>query len=80
MAEEEEKVRTLADRFVWAEGQVTRDRPPEKKKWKIVYCPSCQKKVEYLPKAEWRGMLKCPHCEVTFKVPSLDGFVEEEAS
>ena len=73
----------LRDRFLEAEKIERRNlsRIPVKKiKWRVVYCPSCQAKVEFLPKSAWRGTLKCPNpeCGIRFKVPSLNGFINNK--
>jgi len=66
--------------FTWAEGQAIRDNYSDilKRKWLKVRCPSCHYLVENDPKTNWSGTLKCPECGKNFKVPSLDGFIEEE--
>lgn len=48
----------------------------EKRDWKKVHCPRCQKSIQYIPKESWDGTLVCPHCGLRFKVPSLDGWLE----
>ena len=52
-----------------------RERYYEEKDWKKTVCPYCQKSVQYIPKLDFSGIVKCPHCLREFKVPSLDGWV-----
>ena len=71
----------LREMFEKAQGQVFKDnyRERPKIKWRITVCPHCGYKIRYYPKEEWMGTLKCPECGIRFKVPSLDGFVKDEA-
>lgn len=66
----------LRDRFLEAEKRVRREDyvPREKVEWRTVYCPKCQKKVEYFPKENFNGLVKCS-CGAIVRVPSLDGFI-----
>ena len=72
----------LRERFLAAEKRIRREDyiPRKKIKWRIVYCPECQAKVEYVPrdKNNFNGTMKCPHCGVRFKVPSLNGFINNK--
>ena len=73
MDEEDKKMKNLASRFVWAEGQMIRDRPPKeriKKDWLTTHCTHCGYKIQYIPKEGWKGRLRCPECGDTFDVPS----------
>jgi len=75
------------DRRLWEMMNSARKRimredyiPRKKIKWRIVYCPKCQAKVEYVPrdKNNFNGTMKCPNCGTRFKVPSLDGFINNK--
>ena len=80
MAEEIKKVEDIMRRFVWAEGQTIRDRPPQvKHKWQKTQCPKCKFEVKYEPiPGKWDGNIHCPHCGHDFKIPVLTDYVEEE--
>jgi hypothetical protein len=47
---------------------------PVKRNWRRVYCPKCQHKIEYVPRPNWNGMVKCVECGCVFKAPCLDDF------
>ena len=74
-----ENNRRLGEMFGIARRRVMKEDyiPRKKIKWRIVYCPKCQAKVEYVPrdKNNFNGTMKCPNCETRFKVPSLDKFL-----
>ena len=73
MAEEDEKIKDLARRFKWAEGQQRKDQyrsNEEKKDWLTTHCTRCGYKIQYIPTEEWRGRLRCPDCSEMFDVPS----------
>ena len=50
---------------------------PPKRKWIKTNCPSCGYKIEYVPKKEFTGELRCPECGHTFKVSRLDSYFKE---
>lgn len=79
-----ERDRDIARRFIQAEGQTLKDRPPEKQvKWFKTRCPECGVKVEYSLKPNWNGQLKCGTCQHEFRLTLLDHFsieFEEEMS
>lgn len=65
----------LKKRFEQAEGQILKERPPEKKiKWFKTRCPECGAKVEYSPKPNWDGMLTCGSCQHNFRLAILNHF------
>ena len=66
----------LRERFLKAEGRIKREQYQPQRKWKTTNCLGCGKKVEYIPKDQFNGTLKCPECGTRFLVPSLDKFVE----
>lgn len=70
----------LRKRFEKAEGQLLRDgyRDEPKRKWRKARCPKCGYRIDYDPKPDWSGELKCPDCGHIFKVPRLDSYLEEE--
>lgn len=66
-------------RVLWAEGQLLRDRPPERKiKWLKTHCTHCGALVEYAPREYFRGALHCGHCGKPFHMSRLDDFMGEE--
>ena len=68
----------LRRRFEKAEGQVLKDRPPEKQvKWYKTRCPKCKEPVVYAPKENWDGLLKCGSCGHLFRLSILDHFSVE---
>ena len=74
--------RELADRlrrrFREAEGIVLKNRPPEKKvRWFKTRCPKCNSKIEYSPKSDWNGLLRCGECGHEFRLSLLDHFTIE---
>lgn len=70
--EEEKKIGILSNRFLWSEGRVLRDRPPQrdKRNWLKSQCTHCGYKIQYIPTEEWRGRLRCPDCGKFFNVPT----------
>lgn len=65
----------IARRFLLAEGQDLKDRPePKKRKWLKTRCPHCRKKVEYSPKKNFKGELRCGNCGKKFNITVLDHF------
>ena len=50
---------------------------PKSKDYLKTFCPKCQKKVEYRPKKDWNGMLKCPHCYEVFRLTRLEDFSKD---
>ena len=66
----------IARRFLEAEKisrkTLWKDKP--KIVYHTTYCPKCQRKVEYSPRSEFRGNLKCPHCHHEFKLSRLEDF------
>lgn len=74
--------RDLADylrrRFEKAEGQVLKDRPPEKQvKWYKTRCLECKEPIRYSPRENWDGLLKCGSCGHLFRLSILDHFSVE---
>ncbi len=70
----------LRKRFLDAEGQTLKDRPPEKNKkvrWFKTHCPKCDYEVEYAPKENWDGQLTCPQCQNNFQLTLLSHFAIE---
>jgi DNA-directed RNA polymerase subunit RPC12/RpoP len=61
-----------------ARGRVRREQYRPRREWRVTHCLACDKRVEYIPKDQFNGTLKCPHCGVRFKVPSLDGFIKHD--
>lgn len=65
----------LRKRFLDAEGQVLKDRPPEKKRrWINTICPKCKVQVKFSPKTNWDGLLKCGECGHEFRLSLLTRF------
>ena len=70
-----ERDEILAKRFRWAEGQALKDRPPEiRRKWFKTRCPGCKEQVQYSPKENWDGLLRCGSCGHEFRLAILDHF------
>ena len=63
-----------------AESQTLKDgyRDSPKRKWLKTKCPKCGYRIQYDPKPDWSGELRCPDCGRIFKVPRLDTYLEEE--
>jgi len=62
-------------RFREAEKTLLKSRPPEKHhKWLRTKCPKCDYRIDYDPKPDWSGTLKCPTCGKVFKVVRLNDF------
>ncbi len=68
--------RDIERRVLEAEKIDKRNRPDKvKRKWRTDHCPKCQRKVEYFPRKNFTGDLKCLHCGEVFRAPSLDSFL-----
>ena len=49
----------------------------KKRRWFKTICPSCGEEVQYAPKENWNGKLKCGNCQHEFTLLILDHFVIE---
>ena len=65
----------LARRFRQAEKLYIKAQYEKPKiKYLKTHCLRCQKIVEYKPKDNFKGRLKCPHCGKEFRLFRLDDF------
>lgn len=66
----------LRERFEKAEGQILKDgyRDKPNQKFLKARCPHCGYVVQYSPKENFKGDLRCPNCSKTFHVIRLDDF------
>lgn len=68
----------LRERFEKAEGQIKRDnyREQPKKKWLRTKCSHCGYEIDYSPKDDFDGDLRCPTCGKNFHISRMDDFIE----
>lgn len=68
----------MREMFALADSQTVKDRVPEKKrKWRTTRCPNGHK-IEYVPKENFTGDLRCPTCGKSFHLVRLDDFKEKK--
>jgi len=48
----------------------------QKEEWRKVHCPQCRYIIEYQPKEDFDGILKCPDCGKRFRVVGLEDFLK----
>lgn len=70
--------REIARRIFLAEkrGERKEQYKKPKIKWLETVCTKCGKKIEYIPKENFRGQIQCPQCWEVFKIPSLNNFIK----
>jgi rubrerythrin len=65
----------LVDRENLARKIELQSRPDRKKRrWLKHNCQKCGYLIEYEPKPDFSGELRCPHCGSTVKVSRLDDY------
>ena len=71
--EDENKHRLYLERVLEAERLSKRSQPEKpKRKWLKTRCSYCGYEISYVPMKNWDGTLKCPECQMEFKVRRLN--------